>query len=291
MWVMAAGLPSWRTAPVTRRIAPYVRDVTDRTGRTSDQLLRQAPGPAAAAGAWRAAASALDRALGGSESVARRLTQAGLASHVPAFRGRQLAWAALGAGVAAGAAALLAVAGRGNAPLAVMPLVGAIAGAYAADAILTARARARVTRIEEEIPTVLEFLALCLSAGEGVYGSVRRVAEVGTGELTAELRAVSIEVETGAALQDALTRMSRRVAAPALTRAVEHIAAAIERGSPLAQVLQAQAADAREAAARALIESAGRKEILMMIPLVFGLLPLSVLFAIFPGIAMLQVGF
>ena len=33
---------------------------------------------------------------------------------------------------------------------------------------------------------------------------------------------------------------------------------------------------------------AGRKEIAMMVPLVFMVLPLSVLFAVFPGIAILQ---
>ena len=66
--------------------------------------------------------------------------------------------------------------------------------------------------------------------------------------------------------------------------------AAMDRGAPLAQVLQEQAVDAREDAKRALIESAGRKEILMLLPLVFLILPLSVLFAVFPGIVMLKLG-
>ena len=51
-----------------------------------------------------------------------------------------------------------------------------------------------------------------------------------------------------------------------------------------------KAIDAREDAKRALIESAGRKEILMLLPLVFLILPLSVLFAVFPGIVMLKLG-
>ena len=41
---------------------------------------------------------------------------------------------------------------------------------------------------------------------------------------------------------------------------------------------------------RRLIEQAGRKEIYMLIPLVFLILPLSVLFAVFPGIFMLRLG-
>ena len=47
---------------------------------------------------------------------------------------------------------------------------------------------------------------------------------------------------------------------------------------------------AEKGAKRALIESAGRKEIAMLVPLVFMILPLSVLFAVFPGILMLRLG-
>jgi tight adherence protein C len=58
---------------------------------------------------------------------------------------------------------------------------------------------------------------------------------------------------------------------------------AIERGSPLADVLRAQATDAREAGKRALLELGGKKEIAMMVPVVFLILPVTVLFALFPG--------
>jgi tight adherence protein C len=40
---------------------------------------------------------------------------------------------------------------------------------------------------------------------------------------------------------------------------------ALERGTPLAEVLRAQAADVREAGKRRLLESGGRKEIAMMV--------------------------
>ena len=43
-------------------------------------------------------------------------------------------------------------------------------------------------------------------------------------------------------------------------------------------------------AKRTLIEQAGRKEIYMLLPLVFMVLPLSVLVAVFPGIVMLRLG-
>ena len=137
---------------------------------------------------------------------------------------------------------------------------------------------------------MLEFLALCLAAGEGLLDSLRRVGGAGTADLTGELRAVVVSVGTGASLSEALTAMARRLQVASLSRSVDHLVAAIERGAPLAQVLQAQAGDVREDAKRVLIEQAGRKEIYMLLPLVFLILPLSVIFAIFPGVFMLRLG-
>ena len=59
---------------------------------------------------------------------------------------------------------------------------------------------------------------------------------------------------------------------------------AIERGTPLAEVLRSQAMDVREAGKRALLEAGGRKEISMMVPVVFLILPVTVLFALYPGL-------
>ena len=60
-----------------------------------------------------------------------------------------------------------------------------------------------------------------------------------------------------------------------------------ERGTPLAEVLRAQAVDVREVSKRALLEAGGRKEISMMVPVVFLILPVTVLFALFPGLVTL----
>jgi tight adherence protein C len=61
------------------------------------------------------------------------------------------------------------------------------------------------------------------------------------------------------------------------------VAHAVERGTPLAEVLRAQAVDVREAGKRLLLESAGRREIGMMVPVVFFVLPVTIVFALFPG--------
>ena len=66
------------------------------------------------------------------------------------------------------------------------------------------------------------------------------------------------------------------------------IAVATERGTPMAEVLRAQAADARAGGRRRLLEQAGRKEVLMLVPVVFFILPIVVVIALFPGIHGLQ---
>ena len=63
----------------------------------------------------------------------------------------------------------------------------------------------------------------------------------------------------------------------------------MQRGTPLAEVLRAQAQDVREEGRRALMEAGGRKEIAMMVPVVFLILPVTVLFAVFPGLHLLPV--
>ena len=81
--------------------------------------------------------------------------------------------------------------------------------------------------------------------------------------------------------------MSDRTTLEPFARFLQGLVVAIERGTPMADVLRAQAADVREASKRALLEAGGRKEISMMIPVVFLLLPITVLFALYPGLVTL----
>jgi len=77
--------------------------------------------------------------------------------------------------------------------------------------------------------------------------------------------------------------MAARTGVPSVARFAEGLAVALERGTPVVAVLHAQAADVRESARRDLIEEGGRREIAMMFPVVFLLLPVTVVFAFFPG--------
>ena len=171
------------------------------------------------------------------------------------------------------------------------PIVFAAIGFLLPDRLLSRGVKQRLERMTEEFPTVLELLTLSLSAGEGVLDAMRRVSRSGSGELAGELGRVVAETGMGVPLAAALSQASRDIRLPQFTRCVDAVVTALERGTPVAEVLRAQAIDAREGAKRGLLEQAGKKEIGMLVPLVFLILPVTVLFAVFPGIVVLETGF
>lgn len=279
--LVATRIPRLAAPTLSRRIAPYLRDIADPRGLTP---LASVPSD------WRARRDRLVASLGGAARLEHRLRQAGRTQDATAFRARQLTWVVVGALIGGIVLVCLALAGRLTPGAALLPPVAGLSAAALVDIRLTSAARRRRARVEEELPTLLEFLSLCLAAGEGLRDALRRVGEIGSGELTGEIRRAVLDSGTGSNLSDALLDLGRRLDVPPLSRALEHLVAAIDRGAPLAGVLQAQAGDAREDAKRSLIEQAGKKEIAMLFPIVFLLLPMSVLFAVFPGIVMLRLG-
>lgn len=295
--VLAAGIlcvlaaaPRWHAASLVSRIAPYVRDAVDDDAMPIGALPKAGVLPASVGGGWERLRVLFSRAFGDTSVLTTRLARAGSDTDAATFRGRQLGWALAGLGIGSVVVVALALAGRMSPPVIVLPPLMAAAAAMAMDSLLSARVRARMSRLADELPTTLEFLALCLSAGEGFFDALRRVAAVGSGELTHELRQVVLSVGTGSSVASALGEMSSKLQLPGLSRAVDQIVAALEHGAPLAAVLHAQATDAREDAKRVLIEQAGKREIYMLLPLVFLILPLSVLFAVYPGVFILRLG-
>lgn len=294
LWLVSAAMPRLGRPRLVDRVAPYVADLSPEARamlarRPSDPspVLGIVVGPVA-----RRARGVLSDWLGGDEAIAKRLRQAGSTASVERFRGEQLAWSA--AGFVIGASAALLAPTFNGLPAVVriaMPLLAAALAAVIRDWMLQRRARRRLARISSELPTVLEFLTLSLTAGEGMLDAIRRVANTGSGELPSELARVVGEVGTGVPLGRALADLRDGLDHPALSRAVDQVLGALERGAPLAAVLRSQAGDAREEAKRTIIELAGRKEIAMLVPLIFLILPVTVAFALFPGYLVLQAGF
>ena len=120
-----------------------------------------------------------------------------------------------------------------------------------------------------EFPVLAELLALAVAAGESPVAALDRVVRRSGGELSRDLGTVLAAVRTGEPVGRGLRRLAATTGVPSVARFAQGVAVAVERGTPLADVLHAQAADVREAGRRELIEVAARKEIFMMVPVVF----------------------
>lgn len=225
-------------------------------------------------------------------ATVRRLAQAGMRKSAIDFRAEQLLWAAAGFALSLGLTVVGAAAGRLSPLFAALVVIGsALAGFVLRDYWLGVQVRRREAKMMAEFPSLAELMALAVSAGESATGALDRVCRSANGELAGEFSKILAETRAGKPLVLALQEFSSRTDLAPLVRFVDGIIVAVERGTPLADVLRAQAQDVRDTAKRDLMEAAGKKEIAMMVPLVFGVLPLTVVFAVFPGIAAISLGF
>lgn len=227
------------------------------------------------------ALAAISRRIG----VRQRLATAGIEESPEHYRLEQVAWAALGGAVGGAVAVLLGARVPG---IVVLPVVGAVMGVAAREWGLGRQARRRRQRIEAEVPAVAELLAFAVAAGEGPHAALIRVTQCMDGELSREVAIATADMRSGIPLGSALRSMSDRTGSRGIGRLVDGLLLAIDRGTPLADVLRAQAADAQAEGRRRLMELAGRKDVAMLVPVVFLILPTVVLVALFPGLQSLR---
>ncbi len=279
--------PPFRRLTLGDRIAPYLSDAG------SASRLLAAPLPAGPSGVVRRLSTPLfrdltirlDRIVGGQASVRSRLAALNSPITVEEFRAEQVLWGALGllGGIAFG---LLAVVVKGANPvgMALVVLLSTVAGVLARDQWLSRQVKARDEELLAEFPVVAEMLALAVTAGEGPAGAIERITALASGPLVAQLGSILADTRAGTPLLEAIGTVRDRTRLEPLARFLDGMAVAIERGTPLADVLRAQAADVRALGKRQLMEAGGRKEIGMMVPVVFCVLPITIVFALYPGI-------
>lgn len=298
LWLMLAAVRAVAAPSFADRIAPQLRMV-----QVSSALNRRASVRSRGAVGHDRLSPFLQQALtwatdkmapfaGSTAALERRLIRAGLSTSVVDYRAEQVVCAVLG--VLGGSVLSIGLVLRGGVSVAIVmvgAVLGAFCGAWIRDFLLSRRIAKREKLMLAEFPAVAELMALSVGAGESAVGALERVCRVAEGELVDEFRQVLAQTRAGSGLVTALQDFSSRTDVIPLGRFVDGIIVAIERGTPLAEVLRAQAQDVRDHDKRVLMEIAGKKEIAMLIPVVFFVLPLSVVFAVFPGLAVLEMGF
>lgn len=156
---------------------------------------------------------------------------------------------------------------------------------------LKAKSSQRISQALFELPEVLDLLIVSLRAGEGIYQSLQVVVPRATGDLARELSKCLIAVSYGGALADEIRKLPNSLAHPQFAEFSNKIVMSLARGTPLAKMLEDQTTSVRSEIRNLLLRQAGKNETRMLVPLVFLILPVIVLFAIYPSLKLLNFGF
>lgn len=217
--------------------------------------------------------------------VRARLAQVGRENGYEEFRMRQIFKAAIGASAFFVIALLVT-----KAPTfaVIMSILGGSGIFFLIDHQLSREVIAYRRSIESEFASIIEMLTLSLSAGETPLGAITRISLRSKGLLGSEFRKVTDSVRLGNSFQESLDSFGRRVDSVVIRRFVDSLVTAMSRGAPLVEVLQRHAAEARQNQRNILMDKAGKAELSMMVPVVFLILPISVLFALWPSLTHLN---
>jgi tight adherence protein C len=163
--------------------------------------------------------------------------------------------------------------------------------------------RERKRLLDGELPTFIQYLTLMISSGLSPLRAIeiisrqnnqigrrnRNSAGAGSSIILEEMQYLIVQIRNGATIIQGLEEFVRRTETQAARRFANSMIIALDRGTPLVPVLTALIRDSRVDSKNTMLRSAGKAEIALMIPIVFLLLPISVLFALFPSLSQLQI--
>lgn len=221
------------------------------------------------------------------KKVQERLSEIGLtkSADFESFRIRQL--------VITGSASLVtlfALVIFGKPPIIALLLsaIEAIFVYFAIDRNLTVKVKNQRLLVDAEFPAIVEMYSLAMSAGETPLAAMERIAQSANGSLAINFARVVELVKSGKPFHLALDEMGRDLDSVLIRRFVDALIIATLRGAPLIDVLQRHAQEARESQRNRVLGAAAKAEISMMVPVVFLILPISILFALWPSLANLN---
>ena len=140
-----------------------------------------------------------------------------------------------------------------------------------------------IEKFEAEIPTFMQLMTVLISSGISPTRAIDLLTRRPSSICAKKLREVVTEVDQGKPIVEALDHLATMNKTLILSRFTTAIILGTERGSSLTPVLISQVKDARNAQKNKTMQQAGRAEIALMIPVVFLILPISILFALWPS--------
>jgi tight adherence protein C len=140
------------------------------------------------------------------------------------------------------------------------------------------------SEINEELVNILQMLSIMISAGESPMMALRYISQRSVGYLPNLIKQSFLKYESGNNLTQTLEYIAAATGSSALRRLTNSIQIAIQRGTPILDVLNNQVQSLNKQINLALLKKSGKSEITLLIPVVFLILPVSISFAIWPSI-------
>jgi tight adherence protein C len=138
-----------------------------------------------------------------------------------------------------------------------------------------------------KLPTALDLITVCMEAGLSFDSGLAKVVEKTKGTLSDEFGRVLYEMQIGKPRREALRDMGQRVQVRDLTAFVAAIVQADQMGMSLGPVMRAQSEEVRTRRRQYAEEQAMKAPIKMLFPLMFCILPATMLVVLGPAMVTL----
>lgn len=138
--------------------------------------------------------------------------------------------------------------------------------------------------LNQDLSKMLQMLSIMISAGESSVAALKYISERSSGRLTALIKASLENYKNNGNLFSTLEYLSSATNSAQVRRLLNAVRVSSERGSPILDTLQNQVRSLNKEIKVNLLNKAGKSEIALLVPVVFLILPTSILFAVWPSI-------
>ena len=140
------------------------------------------------------------------------------------------------------------------------------------------------SELNEELVNILQMLSIMISAGESPMMALRYISQRSVGYIPELIDQSFSKYESGRNLAQTLEQIAIATGSSQVRRLTNSIQIAIQRGTPILDVLNNQVQSLNKQINLALLKKSGKSGIALLIPVVFLILPVSISFAIWPSI-------
>lgn len=167
-------------------------------------------------------------------------------------------------------------------------VLGALAGLLSLRMWVTSRTERRRRQALYELPAICDTLALSVLSGTSLALAIEELVSVSRGVIPGELAEALRAYESGTALTEALYLLAKQPVNPAASRLYSLLGHAHHSGGRLSEALSELARDFRADLQRAITSEGGKKALAMYAPILALMVPVTLLFLIYPTLVSLQ---